>query len=290
MASEDVLVRVKRALRIEAEPAVKSLAVTSPVSTPAAATRLDDKGKIADLLQRARAAAAGRQADDGSTGGRAAPLTQPQLVKRRVEIMMTGSIGRVGVVRNALHGLQTQLFQQLGGDNLELRVTAFLDGCRHTTVWSRSLINAGGSTRYWHCFQGETRYAEAFSFTNDEADPVDAIVMFGDRFDDNLADTLAFTDALRQRGTRIYAFHVGRNSRGRDAYKQLAERAGGAFVQLSNHHAFARVMPVIADYLVRPAEALRALPSPRDADVRVLIDRLKVQPPPPVLRLTWRKP
>jgi hypothetical protein len=287
MANDDVLARVKRALRIEDEPAFRPLVVRSPASS-AVAPRLHDSGKVADLLERAKAAAVGRRPDTGSTGGR--PVAEPQLAKRRVEIMVTGSVSRVGVVRTGLRELQTELFQQLGSNNLELRVTAFLDGCRHTTPWSRSPIDAGGSTTYWHCYQGQTRYAEAFSFTSGEDDPVDAIVMFGDRFDDNLADTLGFADALRQRGTRIYAFHVGRNSRGRDAYRQLAERTGGVFVQLSSHHAFTRVMPVIADYLVRPAEALRARPSPRDADVRALIDRLKVQAPPPVLRLTWRQP
>jgi hypothetical protein len=48
-------------------------------------------------------------------------------------------------------------------------------------------------------------------------------------------------------------------------------------------------MPVIADYLVRPAEALRALTSSQHADVRALIDRLKLQAPPAALRVEWRK-
>jgi len=49
----------------------------------------------------------------------------------------------------------------------------------------------------------------------------------------------------------------------------------------------------MTDYLFRPAETLRALP-PNDADVRALIDRLKVQPmpslPSPVTaRLPWKR-
>jgi len=114
--------------------------------------------------------------------------------------------------------------------------------------------------------------------------------MFGDRFDDNLAQTMGIADRLQKQGTRIYAFHVGGKSRSRNAYEQLAERTGGAFVQLSDQRAFARVMPVIAAYLLRPAEALQALPAPKDADVKALVDRLKLQPSTAdPLRLTWRK-
>jgi hypothetical protein len=289
MANDDLLARVKRTLQIEEAPAVKPLVVRAS-ATPVPANLLDDRAGIADLFQRAKAVLAGRPAAAGSSGGSATPWTQPQLVKRRVEFMVTSSVSHLALVRHGLGEVQTQLFHHLGSDHLELRVTAFYDGCRHTTPWTRSPIDAGTSTAYWHCFQGETRYAEAFNFTLGEEDPVDAIVMFGNRFNDSLSDALRFADALHQRGTRIYAFLVGRNSRARKAYSQLAERTGGVFVQLSSHDAFARVMPVIADYLVRPAEALLALPSPRDADVRALIDRLKLQAPPPALRLTWRKP
>jgi hypothetical protein len=114
--------------------------------------------------------------------------------------------------------------------------------------------------------------------------------MFGDRFDDNLSHALGIAERLQKQGTRIYAFHVGRNARSRHAYEQLAERTGGAFVQLTDQQAFARVMPVIADYVLRPAEALQALPAPKDADTRALVDRLKLLPPPiDHLRLTGRK-
>jgi hypothetical protein len=149
--------------------------------------------------------------------------------------------------------------------------------------------NVGRRTTRWHCFQGSTRYAEALAYSANESDPIDAIVMFGDRFDDDLSHTLGIADRLQKQGTRIYAFHVGGKARSRDAYQQLAERTGGAFVQLSDQRAFARVMPVIADYLLRPAEALRALPAPNDADTKALVDRLKLLPPPAgALRLPGR--
>jgi hypothetical protein len=275
----DVLKRTRQVLGIPEEPVSRPLVRTEAAAVPAA--RLPDKEQIAEVLERSRRVLSGPPAPS-------APL--PQDVTRRVEIMVTGSVSRVAVVRNALLDLQSQLFRQAGDNNLELRVTAFLDGCRHTTPWSRSSINAGNSTTRWHCFQGETRYAEALAYSADESDPIDAIVVFGNRFDDNLPHVLGIADRLQKRGTRIYAFHLGGRGHSRRAYEQLAACTGGAFVQLTDQQAFARVMPVIAAYVLRPVEALQTLPSPRDVDTKALVDRLKQLPPPDpnLLRLTGR--
>jgi hypothetical protein len=53
---------------------------------------------------------------------------------------------------------------------------------------------------------------------------------------------------------------------------------------LSGDAAFARVLPVIADYLFRPAEVVRALAAPKDRDITALAEQLKLQPLPPPLR------
>jgi hypothetical protein len=203
----DLLERA-RALGIEPEPAVYPLARAS-AHQPAAS--VSGKANLASVFERARAVAAGQPANvieraRAAAAPRPEPVTAPappQLVKRRVEIMVSGSLSSVGVARAALDDLQTQLFDQLGSDNLELRVTAFLDGCRHTTPWSRSPIDAGSSTNRWHCFEGQTFYGEAFGHTASESDPVDAVIMFGNRFDDNLPLTLGIADRLREQGTRI---------------------------------------------------------------------------------------
>jgi hypothetical protein len=275
----DVLKRTRQALGIPEEPVSRPVVPTEARAIPAA--RLPDKEQIADVLARARAKLSRPPASS---------IAQPQSVTRRVEIMVTGTVGRVAVVRNALLDLQSQLFRQAGSNNLELRVTAFLDGCRHTTPWSRSPIDAGNSTTRWHCFQGETRYAEALAYSADESDPIDGIVIFGNRFDDNLPHVLGIADRLQKRGTRLYAFHLGGRGHSRRASEQLASCTGGAFVQLTDQQAFARVMPVIAAYVLRPVEALQALPPPRDADTKALVDRLKQLPPPDpnLLRLTGR--
>ncbi|HUY68815.1 MAG TPA: hypothetical protein VMV79_05895 [Alphaproteobacteria bacterium] len=206
------------------------------------------------------------------------PEWQPKNATRRVEVMVTGHLGRVGVVRDTVSDLQDQLFGKvIGSGQLELRVTAFLDGCRHSTPWSNSPIDVGSSTTRWHCFQDRTRYAEALEHSSNE-DPIDAIIMYGNRFDDDLQQALRLADRLRERGTRIYAFHVGNDEGSRNAYEQLAERTGGISLQLTDERAFAQVMPIITDYLFRKEEALLALPAPKDPNVKALVDRLKTPP------------
>jgi hypothetical protein len=199
---------------------------------------------------------------------------------KRVEIMVSGPLARLGAVRQSLDLVQRQLLAEArsGGGKLHLRVTAFLDGCRHTTPWSTSPVDAGASTNRWHCYQGQTLFAQAFEHSCAERDRIDAIIIFGDRFDDAPLPTLEIAGRLRERGTKIFAFHIGNDRTSRFAYDELAQRNGGVSVQLSSDAALSRVLPVITDYLFRPAEALRALPAPKDPDIRALIDQLKLQP------------
>jgi hypothetical protein len=154
---------------------------------------------------------------------------------KRVEIMVSGPLARLGTVRQSLDQVQRQLVDEArrGGGALHLRVTAFLDGCRHTTPWSNSPVDAGAATTQWHCFQGQTLFAGAFQHSLDERERIDAIIIFGDRFDDHPFETLWFAGRLRERGTKIFAFHVGDDRKSRRAYDKLAKRNGGVSVPLS---------------------------------------------------------
>jgi hypothetical protein len=293
-----LLRRLKSALGIADEPdfAAPTVAKQTTLQPP----RPQKKADIAALLERARTASSRtttvlepvrtaellERARLASEDLSAPPPPQHQNLPRRVELMMTGSVSRLALVRDALGDLQTELLQRASQGNLELRVTAFFDGCRHSTAWNRSPIDVGSDTTAWHCFQGRTRYTEALAYSANEEEPIDAIVMFGDRFDDNLAHALGIAERLRKRGTRIYAFDVGGRWRSRDAYAQLAECTDGAFVSLIDPRAFRRVMTIIADYVLRPVDALRVLPVPADPDAKALIERLKLLPPP--LKLTRR--
>jgi len=202
---------------------------------------------------------------------------QPKFAKRRVEVMVTGRPGRVGVVRETVNDLQKQLFDVVKEGQLEMRVTAFLDDCRHSTSWSHSPVDVGGGTTQWHCHQNRTLFTQAMAISSREQ-LIDAIIIYGDRFDDNLPETMLHIEALKAQGTRIFAFHVGDGVKSRQAYEQLAEKTGGVCVQLTDERAFAQVMPIITDFLFRREEALLALPAPNNPDVKALVDRLRVLP------------
>ena len=204
---------------------------------------------------------------------------QPKFASRRVELMITGTLSRVAYVRSSVTALQTQLFQStLREKQLELRVTAFLDGCRHSTPWSTSPVDVGANTQRWHCYQGQTLFAQALEQSSKE-EMIDAIIIYGDRFDDNLNTTIKQAEKLRAQGTRIFAFHVGANAASRNAYERVADHTGGVCLQLTDDKSFGEVMPVITDYLFRREQALVALPAPSNPDVKLLVDRLKAQPP-----------
>jgi hypothetical protein len=149
---------------------------------------------------------------------------------KRVEIMISGPLGRVGVVRKSFDDLQGQLAAEArrSGGKLQMRVTAFLDGCRHTTPWSDRPVDAGGHMQRWHCYQGQTLFAEAFQHSLAEPERIDAIIIFGDRFDDRFEHPVGeFARRLRERGTKIFAFHIGNDRKSRSAYDELAKRNGG---------------------------------------------------------------
>jgi len=290
----DVRTRVREALgTLQIEDAPAGGALVAAKSSPPA--KLADKAKINEVLNAARAAAAYRppqppniaRASAASRRPEPEPRPEPQQVTRRVEIMVTGAV--VGLVRDTLTELrvtlaelQAHLFCRAGetGGRLETRLTVFFDGCRHSTPWGASPIDVGAATTRWHCFEGESRFAEAFAHTGNEAERVDAVIIYGNRFDDHLYQTLAIAERLAKKGTRIFAFHTGRDRHSRRAYEQLAGLSGGVFVELSSERAFARVLPVITDYLFRPVEALRAAPAAKDRDVRALVEGLKLLPPP----------
>lgn len=202
------------------------------------------------------------------------PKWEPKHSKSRTEIMVTGSLRRVGNIRNALNTLQGDLFARVPEtEGMEMRVTAFLDGCRHTTPWNNSPVDVGGGTTQWHCHQGQTLFAEALNATVQE-DCVDAIIVLGDRFDDKLPEALEHARILNEQGARIFAFHIGGNDESAKAYQQFAEATGGVFLQLTDETNIASIVSIVMDYVLRDQEALQALPEPKTPDAKKLVGQL----------------
>jgi hypothetical protein len=123
-------------------------------------------------------------------------------LNKRVEIMVSGPVGSARCGKASIWCNGNCWPRPAVAAKVSLRVTAFLDGCRHTTPWSNSPVDAGAATTRWHCFQGETLFAEAFAQSCAERDRIDAIIIFSDRSDDGF-ETFDFAERLRARGTKI---------------------------------------------------------------------------------------
>jgi hypothetical protein len=189
---------------------------------------------------------------------------KPEDTRRRVEIMVTGDPSRVGAVSNAIDELQSKVFKEASpGDQLELRVTGFLDNCIHRSKWHKKPFKAAAQARNWHCEQSRTRFADAFADSKGEL--LDTLVIIGHRFDDDIAEALSRAEELREQGVQIHCFHTGNDKASRDAYEKLATQTGGVFLQLTDQSSIGEVVPILMAHLNHEDSLLRLKPESADA-------------------------
>ena len=195
---------------------------------------------------------------------------QPASDRRRVEIMITGDPSRVKDVAGAVDKLQEQIFHgSLGPGKVEIRLTGFLDGkCTHTSGWSDTPQNAASQARRWQCYESRTQFAEAFARSS--TDMVDAIVIVGHKFDDNMREALRQADVLKKQGVRIFCFHVGDDPKSLAAFEQLSARTNGVCLQLTDKSSVEHVMPVLMAHLRGDDQMLAALAPNHPDAVRLL--------------------
>ncbi len=201
---------------------------------------------------------------------------QPQRTRRRIEIMVTGDPSRVEAVADAIDDVQNQIFEDAPKpDNIELRITAFLDGCIHRSKWNKKPIKAAAEAKKWECEQSKTRFADALADSHGEL--VDTVVLIGHRFDEDVQEALAKAAALKEQGVHIHCFHTGRDAESEAIYKQLAEETGGIFMQLADQRSLSKVMPLMMAHL-NDEDALLKL-HPRDDESKKLLRMLNPEAP-----------
>ncbi len=188
-------------------------------------------------------------AESGDGIARANKGWQPKEARRRVEVMITGDPSRVGVIADTIDDFQKKLFAGAAAarENLELRITGFLDNCIHRSKWSKKPFKAAAQARRWHCEQGQTLFAEAFAHSSGEM--LDDLVIIGDRFDDNMEEALRQVEHLKEQGVHIHCFHTGSDKESREAYERLATQTDGVFMHLENQGSIKEVMPVLMAHL-----------------------------------------
>jgi len=203
----------------------------------------------------------------------------PSLI--RVEIMAAGQFDSIRGIRSAVNRLQDNLVAAIRKGALELRLTEIRHACRHSTAWSRQVVDPGASTTAWECFadafatgsqQGRTLFAQAFreSLRN----RVNHVVVFGDRFDDGLLSLSSAIRAFRRQGIRVSTFYLGDDLNSRNMYNFLAVSTGGIFVQLPDHRSLDVVLPIVAAFACGDRARLDAL-SPATPEAQALITQLR---------------
>jgi hypothetical protein len=182
---------------------------------------------------------------------------QRKLTNRRAEIIVAGtlgsvrSLGGVDIVRDAINRLQHNLTTSVRcNGQLELRVTAFLDDCCHRTCWSTKPIDVGAHMTAWHCTPGKTLIAQALGESAAEQG-IDLIMLIGE-FNESARSfeaALCHAKTLRDQGARIYAFPSGNDPRGRAAYRDIAQTAGGFCHDLTYPQAIPELVPIVINSL-----------------------------------------
>jgi hypothetical protein len=206
---------------------------------------------------------------------------KPKQSRKRIEIMITGDPSRVGAVADIMDDVQNKLFTAEKRENLELRVTGFLDGCIHRSKWFRKPFKAAAQARHWHCEQSKTRFADAFAESRGEM--VDALVIVASRFDEDVEEALRQAEPLKQQGVPIHCFYTGSDPATKAAYEKIAGETEGVFMQLADQSAIAEIMPLIMAH-IDDDHALVAL-QPQSETAQKLKNLLMAEPSPQPLYL-----
>ncbi len=200
-----------------------------------------------------------------------------------IKIVVAGDLSDSREVGRAVMRLQEELRTKFARDFSSTKpkfcVETFLDGCRHSTGWSDNHGDILSRTTRWHCFQTSTHFNEAFrEMRQSAAQDAHIVIMVGNRFDDNLADTVKAARALfTERKTRVYALPMATASQTvAESYKQIAQSGGGLSIPLLDFNArerdYAQIVGELATHALYAtagaSEKYRALPAPAEDAAR----------------------
>ena len=209
-----------------------------------------------------------------------------------VKIMVAGDLNRSRDMSRAVMKVQQELAEQFKKDypdtKLVMCVDTFLDGCRHTTGWTDRPSDIGGTTTRWHCYQTETRFNEAFESMATSTDKdADVVLIVGNRFDDNLDETVkAAKKLMGQKKTRVFALPDANAPKNvQESYKQISHQAGGVsmpldFTRGDAEKEYATVVREVTQHTIKKATGqttdLTALPAPDETTRRLRLELKKL--------------
>ena len=208
-------------------------------------------------------------------------LPKSTIVKlRRFELMVTGDPSRVRKLSTAANEVQRTIFSETNdGSVADVRITALMDKCCHSTGWSNSFQDAGAETTEWHCYQDETRFDLAFANSVTESTrrgKIDSILVIGDRFDNPWGSVQGSVKQLADLGTKIFGMHMGKDKQSFAAFQRLSDATGGVNTQLQSEKGIKEAVVLVVHHMF--GRNLSLLPAPKDAGVLLLTHQLAAKP------------
>jgi hypothetical protein len=190
---------------------------------------------------------------------------------RRADIIVTGDPSRVQKLGNAVVAIQKNLTAN-PNMTVDMRVSAFMDDCMHTTGWSTKPVDVNDALAEWHCYESETQLVHAFQGVANEhtrRGKIDSVFIVGHRFDEPVALVQTAASGLAKLDIMIHALVLG-GQRLVAQYKAVTDVARGHAVRIANASAINEAMPILI-FSMFPHASMRALPAPpKDPDVRRL--------------------
>jgi len=200
-----------------------------------------------------------------------ASFLQDVKVLRRVEIVVTGDPERVQRLGSVLTRVQRELTSN-PNQTVDMRVTAFMDDCLHSTGWSTTPHDIRSELDGWHCYESETRLAQAFRATAAEhgrRGKIDSIILVANRLDEPVNEVRQAASSLNKLSIALHALVLKPQQALLNSYKQIVAVAKGHAVPINTLKGVGEAMPMLM-YSMFPNFRMQALPAPDDPGAKQL--------------------
>ena len=166
--------------------------------------------------------------------------------------------------------LQADMFREAAGTGLEMTFAYYgpegaggVRTCRITTRWISDAHDMatvmGRAECVCGCYVHISRVLEQ-ALKETQEGPVQAMVIIGDVFHDDLDEAAIFATKLRRAGTKLFMFQEGHSPITKHGFKVLAEVSGGAYFQFepSTEQRLPEMLRAVSHFATGGREALKA--------------------------------
>lgn len=222
------------------------------------------------------------------------PLNLDSRDFKRVVVLFHGQQAQLGTLRAQLNAAQEKLFEQFGEGALKIKLGWMLDNIVNFSHWSDKPRDVGERTSRAHCVQGRSDYGNAFgsggaprgvsaeNINLVDANPddrVDAVLVVGDRFDEDAKALAENMVLLKNQGTKVFFCDHGQSPQAGAAFAGLAAANGGVYTKVKGAESIGDILPAVVDYLKNGDAATRRMLASPVEDVKAIGEQLRLPAP-----------